>query len=520
MRVRRSFFNYTTSLATTFTTLLVSFIATPYILRWLGPERYGVYRLILDWLGYLALVDIGLSDSLIPLFAQSMHTGNETRVRSVLITGIRAFLKLTPIKAVFGIILIWLIPTLVASKVQQEVAIRAACTLGVISTLLSFLHPFRPLVESRQMGYKINQLLAFQMILATGLSLFFVGKGLGTFGQFVAISLSEIPYYMALIYSVSTSIPDFWKHLFRSFKRSSGEGWAWSKIWTLNRANFVGNMCGRIGLSSDSILIGLLLNTKSVTSFFMTQRLATIFQSQLLHIGTATWAGLSELYIQGKKEIFEERLIELSQIIVVMGFVLLGPVIAYNIHFVSLWVGLDHYAGGWVAMLSALNGILLGLLALWSWMFSSLGLVKHLLPYTIVATVVNFATSILFTYLLGPAGPLLGTFTASVAVSFWAVPKLLQKHFSVRARRLYLAVFMPFAKLLPVIALLCLFARSHVPWGWVGLIGEMALSGILLSILSWYLVLTPHEKTLWKSRFQKNLLDFKESLKNQSEVGT
>ena len=56
-RTQKSVWSFATGLGSLILTMLIGFVSTPWILAWLGRERFGAWRVLLDCFGYLALFD-------------------------------------------------------------------------------------------------------------------------------------------------------------------------------------------------------------------------------------------------------------------------------------------------------------------------------------------------------------------------------------------------------------------------------------------------------------------------------
>ena len=54
--------------------------------------------------------------------------------------------------------------------------------------------------------------------------------------------------------------------------------------------------------------------------------------------------GTEEFLLQGRKDVFSRRLLELTRVVAVIGLAVLIPIVAFNRQFVSLWVGHGRYA--------------------------------------------------------------------------------------------------------------------------------------------------------------------------------
>jgi O-antigen/teichoic acid export membrane protein len=261
------------------------------------------------------------------------------------------------------------------------------------------------------------------------------------------------------------------------------------------------NLCGRVGLLTDYIIIGQLLDVASVTMLFLTQRLAVLAQTQLQGIGNAAWAGLAELHARGERETFRRRLVELTNLIAVLGVAGLGPIVAYNRHFFALWMPGAPYGGDAIVLVAAANALMLGLYSLWNWCFTGTGQVRLVLPSAALGSGLNLVASVGLTWWLrDPIGPLLGTMLGSMTVNVWVVPVLLRRSFGVSVRELTRAVGGPLAWGVPYGSALWWLASAHRPWGWLGLAAETGLSALGFLVLAWFVLLNPTDRDLWRRR--------------------
>ncbi len=506
MRTVRSVKNFLSGFTTTAVTLALSIFATPYLLKWLGNDQFGAYRLLMDYTGYLFLLEFGLGDSLIPLVAHALAIKSPKQTRQVLVTGIRAFICVVPLKLLAGLALIFFADRLIQTPPELLRVIRISCAVSVLTTLLCIFAPFRTLLEAQKMGFRINQLLTVQSLLTTILSIILVRKGMGLVGMFIALAVGILPYFAVITIHGLRELPG----LSRSVISDPLDHEKWKKLWHLNFYNFAANMFSRFGRFSDNIIIGLLINPHTVTRFFITQRPIEIAGSQLFNLGISTWASLGELHHQNKTHLFKERLKELTQLTTITGMAIMGPLVAYNHHFVSLWVGPYQYAGNWVTLVSAANVITLALIALWGWIFSASGQVAVLLPQYGISTLINLIFSLALTRTFGMRGPPLGTLIANITVGLWAVPFLLQKHFKVKMIEIYFSMLKPFFVLLPVTSLIWIYAHSHTPRGWIGLFGEAGLALVVIMGTAWFLALSRKDRALWIHRFEFHILKKRE----------
>ncbi|GAC1495586.1 MAG: hypothetical protein NVS2B14_09440 [Chamaesiphon sp.] len=322
-------------------------------------------------------------------------------------------------------------------------------------------------------------------------------------GQFLAVLLGSLPYYLGLTTFFIRRYPDIFRLVISSasaLRSSIGR-----EFWNLNWPTFVINVCGRISLMTDNIIIATVLGPTAVASFFLTQRLPILALSQIQGISGSSWPGLVDLYHQGQSETLMLRLIELTKLTVILGISLLLPVVIYNSHFVTLWVGINNFAGELVTILAAVNGLMLAIFSLWTFIFIATGKVSLLMPIVLCSAIINLLLSVLLTSAIGIGGPLLGTFISFSTTYLWGLPWLLQRELGISAWTLLKSITEPFVIGIPFGIFFWYAANNYDSLGWFSLAFEMSLAALLYFALAWLLVLNPSERSEWISRLSRFL---------------
>jgi O-antigen/teichoic acid export membrane protein len=475
MRTRRAAANFASSTTLTVVTLVTGLIATPLLLQWLGEERFGAFRTASDWYAYLLLLEMGLGGALLALFARAAGRNDPEAVGRIVRSGARRYLMVSVGIIAVGFLLTLAIPTLVPVSPQYVTDLRLGAAVGLLAFLwLPFSAPFRALLEARQRAYWLNGLLLVQTLAITGLALLFAYRGMGITGQFLAIVLGGLAFNIPLVWLGLRDHPGFLSRKRRAERDPEIE----RRLTELNRPSLVLNLCGRLSVQTDNILLAMIMGPAMVVPLFITQRLAVLVQGQLQGIGNASWAGLAELHFQGFDQRFSQRLLELTSLVGVLGVAALTPIVVHNRFFVELWVGLASYGGATITLVAALNAYLMGIFSLWSWCFSGTGRLQGLMWCAVGQTAVNLALSIFLTLQIGLAGPLVGTLGGFLAVSIWYFPGALRRHFGVPIASLARASLIPLASSLPFAAALHWLASTYPPGGWFSLLAHMGLGAV------------------------------------------
>jgi O-antigen/teichoic acid export membrane protein len=497
VRVRRSLLNFATAGLLMAVTMVVSLKATPYLTRWLGDDRYGAVVVINQAYGYLSLLELGLGGALAPMLAGAVSGRDDRSLHTTLSAGARAYAKVMLLMIAVGLALTPVIGWF-ASDLNTEglVDLRWAWVVGLASLMTLPLLPMRSVVEVRQLGYVVNLMLAAQSVLITSVALVLAASGWGITGQAAAQVVGSWVFTLTLTAGVCRGQPG----LVRAVMTTPTEPETRRSLLSLSWPMLVLNVGSRVGVLSDYLIVGAVRGTEAVTSFKLTQTLATMGQSILQAIGNATWAALAEFHVRGEHDTFNRRLVEITRVTAVLAVAGLVPVVAYNRAFFRIWVPDSAYAGDAVIALAAVNALIMAELSTWCWCFTATGTLRHVVVPMSVAAVVNLVLSVALTYRYGLIGPLLGSSLAFVGISLWAVPLQLRRVFGTPLRELARAVGLPFAVGVIAAVGLSLFARAHEPASWPGLIAAMSTSALLMLALGFAVLLTREDRALWRQR--------------------
>jgi O-antigen/teichoic acid export membrane protein len=500
MRVRRSLWNFASSAVFLVVTMLVALEATPYLVAWLGNKRYGGYRVVADGLGYLTLLELGLGGAVGPLLARALGQGDERAVRRTVAEGTRAYMRVSLITLAVGAMLTPLVPFFARDLAGPDVHdLQRAWLVGLSAVLSLWLLPLRAVLEARQLGFAVNLALTGQSVAITALSLLLARAGWGMTGQAAAHAAGVWLCALGLAVIGLRLQPG----LIRAVVHEPQSPETRADLRALGGPSLVINVCSRVGLLADNLIVGGMLGAARVTSLVTTQRLIQAGQGVLQSVGSASWAALAELHAQKHSETFNKRLVEMSRLTAILAAAGLVPVVAFNREFVRLWMGPEFpYGGNLVAVSAAINAFLLAEISLWAWCFTATGKTRALVWPSLASAVVNLVASVILTDRVGLAGPLLGTTLGFTMVGLWSLPWLLQREFGTSPRALAWAVAPPFA-----LGAVATWLLGHVAIEPSGLASLFLIEGACaLVLLALGLVfLTSEERAGWWNRLRSTL---------------
>lgn len=490
-RTQRTIWSFASGLGHMGLTIAVSLIVTPWLLTWLGRDRYGAWRVLLDCFAYLALFDLGFGGAMMGLLAPALGRGDSTAARQVVASSLAIYRKITVLMLAGGVILTLLLPRIIPNLDAGE--LRFAGWILVLPVIWTPALVFRVLAEARQQSYLVNYSLMGQYVLITALSLAAAKLQWGLPGQAGAQAIGLLfPALLLVWIGVQEYAP---------VSPGPAAKRVTAALWKLNWPTLVFNVSGRISLLSDNIIVAWAMGPAAAAPFYLTQRLAAMAQLQLQSVGNATWAALVELHARGDMAGLRSRLLELTGMVSGLGLALLGPIAAFNRQFTEHWLGPAVYAGDLVSVLACVNGWLWSIFSLWGWPLGGTGKIGAWAPYSLAFLVVNLGVSVAATFKFGLAGPLLGTLSGFLAVTVWAMPRVLKQEFGIRPWHLYAAAARPLLLGAPYSVLLGLLARNHTAPGWFGLCAEIAAAALGGVAIWWFTGISGKERILWRARF-------------------
>lgn len=492
MRANRAILNFISSFSRTIVATLLSLATTPLILNSLGDERFGAYRLLLDWLSHLGILEFGLYSASLTILSKSATEGAEN-LRGTLKLILKNYGYVFIAQVGFFIVFFFFVDRLIPVSLQLQNELRISALIMSVSLLFLVSQIFKAYLEAIQKGYLVSlTLVLFNLIFLLQCTLFAYWKW-GLWGQVIAYVSSLLISFIALI----ALAPEVIKYLLSSQKSIAPK----QLLKNQRFSHFINELCSRISLMSDNIIISLFMGAGPVTAFFITQKVGNMMQQQLQHLSNSSWAALSELHYQGKHEQFNKRVLDLTELIAFSSGVILSIVCLLNFSFVCLWTGEHTFSGSTVTNLTSINAALFSILSLWSWCFAATNLTQKMVTMSIAQGVVNIIASLILTSYIGITGPLYGTLIGYVGISLFWKSTVLCKTFHINFFKLMVSCFKPlFPPLGAVLAYLSIYGAPRIDT-WLNLFITAAVSTISLTSICYFLLLSSENKIVLNNIF-------------------
>lgn len=477
------------------TTMLLGFVATPYLLMFLGAERLGAIRASQQWTGYLPKLHFGLDQALDVLILESANQRDAARTAAVSKT---AFKMLTR-QALFlilpvAVVMAWMMPVLVPVSAPLKTELRIGAFVGLLGLFGSPFWNFGSVLACLQLGYLVSSALLVQALVSTGLAVTLAWAGYEIPGQFVARVIGIVCFGMIVTYLAFRHMPGFWSAPAAEIDKRQLRKLRWPMTLT--------SVSSQMNYSTDYIVVGLVLNPVAVTTFSITQRLMDAMGGILTHhVGNVSWAGLSEVLARDGRKAFEARVLELMRLTLGLGVVGVGTLAAYNQQFVDLWVGKRYYGGDLLTILTAVQMVVVGIAALFTFVIDAQGDTRDRAAVSAPGAIVNIALSVVLAQWVGLWGVVLASVIAYLSTDAWVSPYVFCRRYGVSGRALITTALRATVVSVPWSFLVWMVAhrRTHTA-GWLDLFVEVAIAGTAGLVYLAFVVMTRDDRHAWKAR--------------------
>jgi len=477
---------------------IIGLIVTPIVLTYLDKTEYGVWVIIASVLGYMGLMDFGITGATSALTAKSNTKEDEHHINTIINNAfvLQSFIGFLII--CIGLIFASYFPNIFNMGDYSKDDAWLVFVMAIIGYGMNFpTKSLKGLIQARQMIALSVWLEFFLFILTTSLNLYLLHLEFGLLALplgTVAIRLLSFPLFAYFAKKSYSQLKfDFSLVTMTNMKEIFGV----SSYW------FVGMIAAMVIYSTDTILIGIYMSTAMVTMYALTLRLSEVIREFIYSINFTLMPAIGQ--IMGQGDVKKAQKIYLQSQPVILSLAVVGSVFIYlfNSYFVSAWVGDKYFAGDTLSLLFA------GILFI-SVVFHASSLVigadlklKGITIVRISEAILNILLSIWLIQSYGLVGVALATLISGIITSFLIVPYMTIKHLKLSFIVWFKAIFVKVLIVFIMSIFWAFLAQKIVIYGIVGVVLALVIF-ILLSIISvWFIAMDQEIKGMIYAKIKK-----------------
>jgi O-antigen/teichoic acid export membrane protein len=316
-------------------------LLAPLVLRIAGQETLGAYSILMQAIGYLALVDLGFSIAVGRGLAQSLGLSDNGRTFIDTFTTGRTFALAS--NGTFSLLIIVLsfavqrlLGLTAGVAAQAQYGLWALAIWAVVRTPMSL---YGNALSATQNLAATNYIGIVGNFVRLALSLILIILRVGLFGLVLANICAELVTYLGQRLWFERRYPD-WRF-----------GWGlpdrklFVSLFRYGIQAMLIQVATQMILRSDSIALGYLSGAVAVSIYYTTQMPTVIGYNIINRLSENAFPAINEMYGLGDKERLRDIFIRLSRYTWILVALMLIGFMFFNRLVVSLWVGSGQYAG-------------------------------------------------------------------------------------------------------------------------------------------------------------------------------
>ncbi|HYP25368.1 MAG TPA: oligosaccharide flippase family protein [Blastocatellia bacterium] len=470
-------------------TLLVGFMMSPFLVGHLGDSVYGVWVLVGSLVGYLGLLDFGLTPSIVKFVAEYRARGDQNALNRLVTGSLIVYSLMGLASLVFSFTVAFNFNTLFNSPLDSGTAAAVAILAGINLAIGFPAAVFIGVVRGYQ-RYDLDATITSLMIFArSAFFVIFTLKGYGIIGLAIttfAFDMVRLAFLVRWAFRLNPNIRIAREHFDTSQLR---------KLFGYSVFVFMISCAKQMIYFSDSVIIGVFLSTSSVTAFFIAGRLVSYLRLLVEEMVGVLAPTTSDLDARNDHGGISELLIISTKYMLLIALPVSAVFFVMGDTFISLWMG-PQYASSAVILTILTVGCLLNLMEMPAYTIL-LGRGKHRIVawFTCGQAAANLTLSLLLVKRYGLVGVALGTTIPMVASTLVVLVIYIKYHLNLSlAEYLRRAVPMPLLMQIPFVSALLLLKGYSAPSSLPAFFLEIAVLFVPYGALAFSLCLSRDER--------------------------
>jgi O-antigen/teichoic acid export membrane protein len=462
------------------TVTLISLALTPYLIKHLGDENYGLWLLILSTLGWFNFIDLGFASAVKREIAIALEKRDNQRINIVFSVAVVLFGTLGVVAA-SCILILALVPELLGITIESQETAAIALSILAIKVLLDFImnsfHGF--FTAYLRMDIDANISLLNTMIKSA--LVFYLIVDLNIYGAVIATIAADIVAHCLKVYYAKKLNNGFKFSLkFVSFNEIK-------HLFSYSKHLVAAGIANTILKRSDPVVISHIMGLKFVALYGVINNLINQIESLVIAIVGVFNPMLNRLVARnGAIDDVFKHIVDVNFFVVIL---LYTPLAILAEDFIFLWIGSEY------AQYASLASIL-GFAYICKSISRPIGAVllaqanhKLMSLVSLFGALLNISLSIIFAHQWGLFGVAIATaisfFISEVVLNLW----LLRRYNDFSIIRPGLKFIVLALTYISIVLIGKLTFELLDPLTWFELIFSAGIIVITLLIFSWYLIL-------------------------------
>ncbi|MBI3650624.1 MAG: flippase [Acidobacteria bacterium] len=438
-------------------TIGIGFVMSPFLVRHLGDSIYGVWVLVGSLVGYLGLLDFGITPSTVKYIAEYRALNNQAAINRLVTTSLTIYAVIGCVTLIVSAIVAVFFNRIFATPLSFTTAAAVVLITGLNLALTFPAAVFVGIIRGYQRYDLDSKITTINILIRSGLIVFLILKGYGILSLAIvtfAFDMWRLVYLIGCAYRLNPDIKIKREYFDRAQMRT---------LFGYSVFAFLMIIGKKLIFYTDAIVIGIFMPLAAVTLYSVANRLVTYLLQVSETLGVLTPAA-SDMAARNDHLAIKETLILSTKYMLLMALPVAAVFFVLGDAFITLWMG-PEYASSAVILSILTVSVLAHLLEMPAHTLL-LGLGKHKIvaKFTLAQALVNLALSLALVKPYGLKGVALGTTVPMVAFTFIALFIYVKNYLHIPVGE-YLRRSMPLALLIqaPLVGLLLVIRFYQQP---------------------------------------------------------
>ena len=404
--------------------LVISFFLAPFIVHSLGNVYYGVWVIMMQFTGYLYLLDFGVRESIIRYVSRHDSSRDNKKLNDIISSGLLLYSAIGGVALLISVVLALIFPHIVDVEAADESVTQIVVVLsGLTVTQMLVFNVFSGILMGMQRFDIFNKVGIVFAFIRLFLILAFVNLGYGLITLaliqlVIGLGNNIVIYYYSKNILKDNNIPFYYTH---SPLRSRLP--VFKKLYNYSIYVLINNLGQKAIFFTDALIIGINLSASFVTFYAIAGSLIEYLRRLIKLTNSVLTPAVSKLEGKNKMSDVNVLLIQGSRFSFLMALPVCIIYVILGQEFIGIWMG-DEY--------SELSGNVLLVLALTT-LFSLpqytisrvlYGVSKHkLIAYLrITEAIINLTLSIVLINIYGIIGVAIATAIPQLIIMTLVLP--------------------------------------------------------------------------------------------------
>lgn len=380
--------------------VVITFVMTPYTIRMLGLDDYGLWVLVLAIVGYGGLLELGVQTSVVKLVAQKNAANDQAGMQRIVSTAY-AFFQSVGVLVACALVLVapFFVTRLVSSPAEQETVRLLLMILGVNAAICFPAYVLGGVIYGMQRYVVKSGVDVVLAVVNAGLTFVVLEQGRGIVGLALVKMAVDVASIAALFLLTRRILPG----LRISFSAASAS--SFRELLRLGGKIFISSTTTRIATHTEPVIISAILSNAWTTVFSVPKRLVDYVKEISITASLGFMPMFSELEGRGDTALITRLYEQYTRYILIIIVPFVSSIMVLGGPFIRLWVG-DELAvkGGNLVVYLAVAFLIDSLQPLVWRLMIGVGRVDFLVKVSAVGSVAYLVLAALFVHWWGIEG--------------------------------------------------------------------------------------------------------------------